>query len=187
MLIVVCILLCYFCSNNDLNISICSLAIAYLSLFHKNIFGDKFSRKNSAVANKFDSDFKFALTSYYSFLVNIGVKTDSNEISLQGISQLERKLEYFVNDENKENYITENDMGVKYLNLDFTEYNYLYTPFHDLFILVKNIVVSNQLSDMEKEKYLEQLRNLSKVELVWLLIFSVSNREIKNNLEILIT
>lgn len=105
-----------------------------------------------------------------------------------GVPFLDKKLQYVVSLWGNENIVKIDDNSnnvVSICNLHSFDFEYFNEPFYELFSLLQYTCNSKSIPNEEKEIYFERIRNLTKIELVWLLLFCVSNSEINNNLTLL--
>lgn len=168
-----------------------SLVLLVINFYVANIDSKKkdyqfISQQFSLIFNK-----RFAL--YKSLIGNlegeINLSDNSNLKNIKtfsGTSLLDKKLQqlplnssFLVKDKDSEGNI------IEYLNLDSVEFDNFNEPCYELMSLLCDTIYSNNICNEEKEKYYSRLRNLSKVELIWFLIFCVSNVNIKDNLSLL--
>ena len=150
----------------------------YLSQQFSQNFNNRFGLYKTLLRNIVDND---VITTKQGNLTN-------NFAHYVGVPILEKKLRHLsVTLENSYNAIScvRTNHNINYCNLSLFDFECFNEPFYELFSLLQYTCNSKSIPNEEKEIYFERIRNLTKIELVWLLLFCVSNSEIQNNLSLL--
>ena len=174
-------------------------ALSLILLIFNFIYQSKDSKKKDELylSQQFSQNFNNRFGLYKSLLRNIegnvviineqGIHT-STRGHYVGVPFLDKKLQYVVSLWGNENIVKIDDNSnnvVSICNLHSFDFEYYNEPFYELFSLLQYTCNSKSIPNEEKEIYFERIRNLTKIELVWLLLFCVSNSEIHNNLTLL--
>lgn len=174
-------------------------ALSLILLIFNFIYQSKDSKKKDELylSQQFSQIFNNRFDLYKTLLRNIegnvviindqGMSTYKYK-NFVGITFLEKKLRHLsVTLENSYNAIScvRTNHNINYCNLSLFDFECFNEPFYELFSLLQYTCNSKSIPNEEKEIYFERIRNLTKIELVWLLLFCVSNSEIHNNLTLL--
>ena len=174
-------------------------ALSLILIIFNFIYQSKDSKKKEELylSQQFSQIFNSRFGLYKTLLRNIGGNVDiTND---QGISTslsrhyvaipfLEKKFRYISVTLNARFMVNSCDCAnhnISYCNLSSFDFEYFNEPFYELFSLLQYTCNSKLIPNDEKEIYFDRIRNLTEIELVWLLLFCVSNSEIKNNLTLL--
>lgn len=174
-------------------------ALSLILLIFNFIYQSKDSKKKDELylSQQFSQIFNNCFVLYKTLLRNIEgnvVITNDQEIPTStsglyvGVPFLEKKLRYISVTLNARFMVNSCDCAnhnISYFNLNSFDFEYFNEPFYELFSLLQYTCNSKSIPNEEKEIYFDRIRNLTKIELVWLLLFCVSNSEIKNNLSLL--
>lgn len=174
-------------------------ALSLILLIFNFIYQSKDSKKKDELylSQQFSQIFNNRFDLYKTLLRNIegnvviindqGMSTYKYK-NFVGITFLEKNFRYVSVSLKNGNIVNSCDCvnnNIKYCSLSPFAFEYFNEPFYELFSLLKYTCNSKSIPNEEKEIYFERIRNLTKIELIWLILFCVSNSEINNNLSLL--
>ena len=169
-----------------------SLLLLTFTFFYQS--RDSKKKEYQFLSQQFSQNFNNRLALYKTLLSNIDgdvfiiYNIGPSKQHFEGLPYLHKKLNYINLPLSEKNIVKIRDSSnnvINFCNICSYDFECFNEPFYELFSLLQYTCNSKSISDEEKEIYFERIRNLTKIELIWLLLFCVSNKQIKNNLSIL--